>query len=74
MCDDLYWVQAKEKGFRIEGSGIGSSSSSDMVLDNWEMFEGLLKDREFADKVRTFVESQQGRGTGVVQGVVQRGV
>ena len=51
-------------GFRIEGSGIGSSSSSEMVIVSGEIFEGLLKGREFADKVRTSVESQAGRGTG----------
>ena len=68
---DVKWerrMQAKEIGFRIEGSGIGSSSSSQMVIVSGEMFEGLLNDREFADKVRIFVEPHTGRGTGVVQG------
>ena len=64
---DVEWkrrMQAKEMGFRIEGSGIGSSSSSDMVFVSGEMFEGLLEDREFADKVRTFVQSHEGKSTG----------
>ena len=66
---DVEWerrVQAKEMGFRIEELGIESSSGSDMVLVSGEMFEGLLKDREFVHEVRTFVESEQGTGTGVV--------
>ena len=65
---DVEWerrVQAKKMGFRFEGPGIGSSTSSDMVLVSGEMFEGLLKNREFADKVRNFVQSQEGRSTGV---------
>ena len=68
---DVEWerrVQAKEMGFRFEGPGIGNSTSSDKVLVSAEMFEGLLKDREFADKVRNFVQSQEGRGTGVGTG------
>ena len=64
---DIEWerkVQAKEMGFRFEGTGMGSSSGSDMVLVSGEMFEGLLKGRQFAEKVRTFVVSEEGRGTG----------
>ena len=51
-------------GFRFEGTGMGSSSGSDMLLVSGEMFEGLLKDRQFVKKVRTFVVSEEGRGTG----------
>ena len=50
---DIEWerkVQAKEMGFRFEKTGMGSSSGSDMVLVSGEMFEDLLKDRQFAEK------------------------
>ena len=54
-------------GFRV-GPDLGGRSGSDMVLISGEMFEGLLKDRDFASEVRKFVETQEdGRGdTGVV--------
>ena len=39
---------------------LGGRTDSDMVLISGDMFDGLLKDRDFATKVRRFVEKQEG--------------
>ena len=39
---------------------LGGRTDSDMVLISGVMFDGLLKDRDFATKVRRFVETQEG--------------
>ena len=46
-------------GFRVVGD-LGGRTDSDMVLISGDMFDGLLKDRDFATKVRRFVETQEG--------------
>ena len=60
-------VKAKDMEFRVVGD-LGGRTDSDMVLISGDMFDRLLKDRDFATKVRRFVETQEGgRGdTGVV--------
>ena len=52
-------VKAKDMGFRV-GGDLGGRSDREMVLISGDMFEGLLKDRDFATKVRRFVETQEG--------------
>ena len=74
---DVEWernVKAKDMGFRV-GGDLGGRSDSEMVLISGDMFEGLLKDRDFATKVRRFVETQEGgRGdTGGSGGTGDRG-
>ena len=59
---DVEWernVKAKDMGFRV-GGDLGGRTDSEMVLISGDMFEGLLKDRGFATKVRRFVETQEG--------------
>ena len=59
---DVEWernVKAKNMGFR-GGGDLGGRSDSEMILISGDMFEGLLKDRDFATKVRRFVETQEG--------------
>ena len=67
---DVEWernVKAKDMGLRVVGD-LGGRTDSDMVLISGDMFDGLLKDRDFATKVRRFVET---RKVGeVIQGVV----
>ena len=46
-------------GLRVVGD-LGGRTDSDMVLISGDMFDGLLKDRDFATKVRRFVETQEG--------------
>ena len=66
-------VKAKELGFRTEGSGIGSNSSSEMVIVSGEMFEGLLKNRELLTRSGLLLNHKQVEVQGVVQRVVQGG-
>ena len=59
---DVEWernIKAKDMGFRVVGD-LGGRTDSDMVLISRDMFDGLLKDRDFATKVRRFVETQEG--------------
>ena len=46
-------------GFRV-GGDLGGRTDSEMVLICGDMFDGLLKDRDFPRKVRRFVETQEG--------------
>ena len=52
-------VKVKDMGFRVVGD-LGGRTDSDMVLISGDMFDGLLKDRDFATKVRRSVETQEG--------------
>ena len=66
---DIEWernVKAKDMGLRVVGD-LGGRTDSDMVLISGDMFDGLLKDRDFATKVRRFVETQEG-GRGDIGG------
>ena len=59
---DVEWernVKAKDMGLRVVGD-LGGRTDSEMVLISRDMFDGLLKDRDFATKVRRFVETQEG--------------
>ena len=59
---DIEWernVKAKDMGLRVVGD-LGGRTDSDMVLISGDMFDGLLKDRDFPTKVRKFVETQEG--------------
>ena len=59
---DVEWernVKAKDTGFRV-GGDLGGRTDSEMVLISGDMFDGLLKDRDFATIVRRFVETQEG--------------
>ena len=59
---DVEWernVKAKEMGFRVVGD-LGGRTDNDMVSISGDMFDGLLKDRDFATKVRMFVVTQEG--------------
>ena len=50
---DVEWernVKANDMGFRVVGD-LGGRTDSDMVLISGDMFDGLLKDRDFATKV-----------------------
>ena len=59
---DVEWernVKAKDMGLRVVGD-LGGRTDSEMVLISRDMFDGLLEDRDFATKVRRFVETQEG--------------
>ena len=71
---DVEWernVKAKEMGFRV-GGDLGGRTDSEMVLISGDMFDGLLKDRDFATKVRRFVETEEG-GRGDTRGIGSTG-
>ena len=56
---DVEWernVKTKDMGLRVVGD-LGGRTDSEMVLISRDMFDGLLKDRDFATKVRRFVET-----------------